>query len=101
MAYFSGQRTLEEMVGHIYGRTTVTNNANRPHMFVKELRLYADYLRRVIAGEFGMDRDRTPEAVTTFRQNLAAGARYYLERLDEFGLRPWREELEGFAGLLV
>ena len=97
MAYFSGQRTLEEMVGHIYGRTTVTNDAERPHMFVKELRLYADYLRRVIAGEFGSGRDRTPEAVATFRQNLAAGARYYLERLDQFGLHPWREELEGFA----
>ena len=97
LAYFSGERTLEEMVGHIYGRTTVTNNANRPHMFVKELRLYADYLRRVIAGEFGTDRERSESAVAAFRQNLAAGARYYLERLDQFGLRPWREELEGFA----
>ncbi|WP_456411935.1 hypothetical protein, partial [Oceanithermus sp.] len=70
LAYFSGERTLEEMVGHIYGRTTVTNDAERPHMFVKELRLYADYLRRVLAGEFGTDRDRTPEAVAAFRANL-------------------------------
>ncbi|WP_457628872.1 hypothetical protein [Oceanithermus sp.] len=97
LAYFSGERTLEEMVGHIYGRTTVTNDAERPHMFVKELRLYADYLRRVLAGEFGTDRDRTPEAVAAFRANLAAGARYYLERLEELGLGPWKEELESFA----
>ncbi|WP_456410730.1 hypothetical protein, partial [Oceanithermus sp.] len=69
----------------------------RPHMFVKELRLYADYLRRVLAGEFGTDRDRTPEAVAAFRANLAAGARYYLERLEELGLGPWKEELESLA----
>ncbi|WP_457638504.1 hypothetical protein [Oceanithermus sp.] len=97
LAYFSGERTLEEMVGHIYGRTTVTSDAERPHMFVKELRLYADYLRRVLAGEFGTDRDRTPEAVAAFRANLATGARYYLERLEELGLAPWKDELESLA----
>ncbi len=97
LAYFSGERTLEEMVDHIYGRRPLELEANRPHVFIKELRLYADYLRRVLAGEFGTDRDRTPEAVATFRQNLAAGARYYLERLGELGLGPWKEELESLA----
>lgn len=97
LAYFSGQRTLEEMVDHIYGRTTILNEADRPHAFVKELRLYVDYLRRVIAGEFGTERDRSPEAVATFRANLAAGVRYYLEHLGELGLGPWKEELESFA----
>lgn len=97
LAYFSGERTLEEMVDHIYGRRPLELEANRPHVFIKELRLYADYLRRVLAGEFGTDRDRTPEAVATFRANLAAGARYYLERLGELGLGPWKEELESFA----
>ena len=97
LAYFSGERTLEEMVDHIYGRRPLKLEANRPHVFIKELRLYADYLRRVLAGEFGADRDRTPEAVATFRQNLAAGARYYLERLGELGLGPWKEELESLA----
>ncbi len=97
LAYFSGERTLEEMVDHIYGRRPLELEANRPHVFIKELRLYADYLRRVIAGEFGTDRDRTPEAVAAFRANLAAGARYYLERLGELGLGPWKDELESFA----
>ena len=97
LAYFSGERTLEEMVDHIYGRRPLELEANRPHVFVKELRLYSDYLRRVIAGEFGTDRDRTPEAVAAFRANLAAGARYYLERLGELGLGPWKDELESFA----
>ena len=97
LAYFSGERTLEEMVDHIYGRRPLGLEADRPHVFVKELRLYTDYLRRVLAGEFGTDRDRTPEAVATFRANLAAGARYYLERLGELGLEPWKEELEAQA----
>ncbi|HGY10005.1 MAG TPA: hypothetical protein ENK37_08160 [Oceanithermus profundus] len=97
LAYFSGERALEEMVDHIYGRRPLELEANRPHVFIKELRLYADYLRRVIAGEFGTDRDRTPEAVAAFRANLAAGARYYLERLGELGLGPWKDELENYA----
>ena len=97
LAYFSGRRTLEEMVDHIYGRTSIASEENRPHMFVKELRLYADYLRRVIAGEFGGERERTPDAVAAFRANLAAGARYYLDRLSQFGLEPWKSELESYA----
>ena len=96
LAYFSGERTLEEMVDHIYGRSNVLNETARPHMFIKELRLYADYLRRVIAGEFGSERDRSEGAVAAFRQNLAAGARYYLEHLGELGLSPWKDELENY-----
>ncbi len=96
LAYFSGERTLEEMADHIYGRSNVLNETARPHMFIKELRLYADYLRRVIAGEFGSERDRSEGAVAAFRQNLAAGARYYLEHLGDLGLSPWKDELENY-----
>lgn len=37
MAYFSRKMSMEEMVGHIYGRNNVISRTDRPHMFIKEL----------------------------------------------------------------
>ncbi len=42
---FQREMTLEELLGHIYGRTNVLCNTERPHMFLGELRLYLNYLR--------------------------------------------------------
>ena len=46
---FSRIATLEEMVGHIYGRISLLSGADRPHMFLRELALYVDYLRNELA----------------------------------------------------
>ena len=46
---FSRVATLEEMVGHIYGRISLLGGADRPHMFLRELALYVDYLRNELA----------------------------------------------------
>ncbi len=43
IANFSKIVSLEEMVGHIYGRISLLTNPNRPHMFIRELALYIDY----------------------------------------------------------
>jgi hypothetical protein len=48
MAYFTKENTLHEMVDHIYGRTNVLNDTYRPHMFIKELGMYIDYLNNEI-----------------------------------------------------
>ena len=42
---FSKIASLEEMVGHIYGRTSLLTNPARPHMFLRELAINIDYLR--------------------------------------------------------
>jgi hypothetical protein len=42
---FSRIATLEEMVGHIYGRSNLLTSADRPHVFARELKLYIDFLR--------------------------------------------------------
>ena len=44
LAYFSGKYSLKEMVDHIYGRTNVMERTDRPNFFVKELKMYIDYL---------------------------------------------------------
>ncbi len=42
---FSKVATLEEMVGHIYGRTSLLANPARPHLFLRELAINIDFLR--------------------------------------------------------
>ena len=39
MAYFSKIMSLKEMTDHIYGRNNFLSNKDRPHMFLKELKL--------------------------------------------------------------
>ena len=39
MAYFSKELSLKEMVHHIYGKTNIMTDMNRPHMFIKELKM--------------------------------------------------------------
>jgi len=44
--YFGRQARLREMVDHIYGRANLPLNFDRPHMFLKELSLHLDSLRK-------------------------------------------------------
>ena len=34
------------MVDHIYGKKDILNSLARPHMFINELNLYIDYLKK-------------------------------------------------------
>lgn len=52
VAYFSKQYSLAEMVGHIYGRNNLLSDTNRPNVFIKELGLYVDYLKKEIENLF-------------------------------------------------
>src|SRR5690606_34716040 len=49
LAYFDKEVSLSQMAQHIYGRLSVLSETNRPNMFVKELKMYVDYLRNDIA----------------------------------------------------
>src|SRR5690606_37929826 len=75
IAYFSKIATLEEMVGHIYGRANLlTHPAGRPHMFIKELRLYVNYLKEQV-GEASTRKQ--VQYCTRFAGNLLDGIEYY------------------------
>ncbi len=101
---FSKVATLEEMVGHIYGLLSLPMAAERPHMFLKELGLYIDYLR----GEMEKYRlrltSRSPKDFREFRDNLRAGIDYYRRQAEGFiqdrkekfhhDLKSLQEELE-------
>ncbi|MHC4993510.1 MAG: hypothetical protein ACYTGQ_00505 [Planctomycetota bacterium] len=101
---FSRVASLDEMIGHIYGRLNLMAKPERPHMFIKELRLYVDYLRQKISDladareladangetepktETGQSLDDILEGLQQFKANLTEGIGYYrrqAERLIE------------------
>lgn len=96
--YFKRITTLDELIGHIYGRVSDLCATERPHMLIQELRLYIAYLKDQIEGCSKGLLDRTPKYFEEFVQNLSDGIRYYRERscqivseqrdrfLDELGL---------------
>ena len=104
-AYFSSIATLRMMVDHIYGRINLLNPVERPHMFIKELSLYVDYLKR----EIGITEEFTPKRkryLETFQTNLLDGIGYYEGLMKVLPLsgeeaRRFSEALRGFKEELV
>ncbi len=74
---FSAKTSLEEMVGHIYGRISLLTSTNRVHMFVQELQIYIEQLRNETDSlSLGLS-IRTAKYVADFKDNLLAGIKYY------------------------
>lgn len=48
IASFNRNYSLNEMIDHIYGRTTPLTPADRPHMFARELTMYVDYIEQLL-----------------------------------------------------
>ena len=83
LAYFSGTYSLKEMVDHIYGRINILNTENRPNLFVKELSLYVDYLKKEVEKSIDQINAKQERYLKTFQQNLLAGIAYYQQIKDE------------------
>ncbi len=79
MAYFSDVMTLKEMVDHIYGKINVIKRTDRPHMFIKELIIYIDYLKGKLDETAKPWSEKQLEYFTSFRDNLDKGIQYYKE----------------------
>ena len=77
MAYFDHEVSLSEMVQHIYGNTSVLTVTNRPNMFVKELKMYLDYLKNEIATVSAEITAPQIKKWNLFKNNLAEGIAYY------------------------
>ena len=74
---FSRIATLEEMVGHIYGRLSLLKNAERPHMFLRELALNIEYLGNELAKQKIGVSSNSPGFFHEFIGNLLQGIEYY------------------------
>ncbi len=77
LAYFSGVRSLSEMIDHIYGRKNILNSLPRPNMFINELNLYVEYLEKEIAKCSEALNRKQQNFFNTFRENLLSGINYY------------------------
>ncbi len=77
IAWFDRIASLEEMVGHIYGRTSLLSGDERPHMFITELGLYVATLRRQVDAAAHDMPERLRLYLRDFRTNLLAGIEHY------------------------
>ncbi len=77
---FSKISSLQEMTDHIYGRNNIMEQEKRPHMFVKELELYIDYIKEQIEEILQPDA-RIIKTHRGFCNNLLDGISYYRQLL--------------------
>lgn len=73
IAYFDREYTLKEMLGHIYGTTSVIERADRPNMFIKELQLNVALLLSKAQGAT----ENVNKQLGKTKSNLLAGISYY------------------------
>ncbi len=83
LAYYSKVATLHEMVDHIYGRINLITNHNRPNMFIKELNLYINFLKKKIDENLTPLSTHAEEFINTFHTNLMDGIKYYKNLIPE------------------
>lgn len=84
LAYFSGTYSLRNMVDHIYGRTNVMERTDRPNLFVKELKMYIDYLGTKIEDTIKPITDKQKKHFETFQDNLGKGVDYYKDLFQKY-----------------
>ncbi len=84
IAYFNKTISLKRMVDHIYGRENVIDRADRPNMFVKELKIYLDYFKSKIEETKSSITLKQEKYLKTFANNLKEGINYYHKLFSDF-----------------
>ena len=80
IAYFSRSVSLQEMTDHIYGRTNIIRDIERPHMFINELFIYINYFKEQIAERTQTITDpKRQKYLSGFLNQLMNGIKYYRE----------------------
>lgn len=110
LAYFSKIVTLKEMVDHIYGRLNILNDAYRPNMFIKELKLNIEFFIKDAKKSLPSPTPKQLVYIEEFRTNLLSGISYYRDLFPKMvaeseeyrgralnELENLRAELEDFA----
>lgn len=77
MAYFDKEVSLQEMTQHIYGTGTMLTKSDRPNMFVKELKMYIDYLKNELNTVSKTVNAAQVKKWNAFKNNLLQGINYY------------------------
>jgi len=83
LAYFKSIFSLDEMVGHIYGKIDILNNIQRPHVFLKELELYIKYLQTDLQNHLKDLNEKKKKQLVKFKDQLQDGINYYKHLFNE------------------
>lgn len=102
LAWFSGIYSLDEMVGHIYGQVDLLAKTFRPNMFINELNLYVDYLKRDMERHAAILSEKKAKYFTKFKENLFEGIRYYKNLIPEITNQTvaYRQEMMAQLGAM-
>ena len=71
------------MADHIYGKINILNTENRPNFFIKELKMYIDYLNDKFSEITGPISDKQIKYFDTFVKNMNDGIEYYKNLFEE------------------
>jgi hypothetical protein len=101
LAYFSAVYSLDEMVNHIYGRQNLLENVDRPSLFINELNLYIEYLRKEIIGYLKNANQKKEKQLLNFKDQLHQGISYYKQLLPQLynETKSYRDEM--YKNLIV
>lgn len=77
LAYFDRVYSLDELVKHIYGKLDLLDKIKRPHVFIKELDLYLDYLQKDIQNHIKDLTEKKRKHLDGFKAQLQEGINYY------------------------
>ncbi|MBC8984279.1 hypothetical protein H9X96_00655 [Pedobacter sp. N36a] len=83
LAFFQGKYSLKEMINHIYGRENLLANVSRPNLFINELHLYVDYLKKDIANQMEELTTKKDKYFSKFKLQLLDGIAYYRALIPE------------------
>jgi len=101
LAYFSAVYSLDEMVDHIYGRQNLLEKVERPSLFINELNLYIDYLRKEIISYLKNANKKKEKQLLNFKDQLHQGISYYKKLLPQLynETKSYRDEM--YKNLIV
>ncbi len=102
LAYFNEEISLADMVKHIYGNINVMKYEDRPNMFIKELKLYIDYLKNEIFEYSDSFSSSQIKKWNSFKNNLSGGIQYYMDlfgtisyfKIDELKIRQQLKQFQ-------
>src|SRR5690606_37300954 len=83
MAYFSRIMSLENITDHIYGRSDMISRTDRPNMFIKELNIYIDFMKKKMEESRFSVNTKQVKYLSTSIANLKEGIHYYRQLFNE------------------
>jgi len=101
LAYFDRVYSLEEMVDHIYGTANLLDKIKRPHIFIKELNLYIDYLQSDLQAQLKEMNEKKKKHLSQFKSQLLDGINYYKQLFIQSANETSNLILETYNELIV